>query len=99
MASMEENTYNRYVLEVLEQVTAHTKQLVEYGKCACCSFYEPEDESLGQFTCAAVDRLNSIMRGEPQNYEIAPAVHIYEFIWKNNSNSNNNDPTDYSAPF
>jgi hypothetical protein len=94
---MAENTYSSYVLEVLEQVTAHTKQLVENGKCVCCHSYEPEEQNLGQYNCIAVNRLNSIMRGEPQNYEIAPEVHIYQFIWK--SNTNPNDPTDYSAPF
>lgn len=94
---MAENTYSSYVLDVLEQVTAHTKQIIEYGKCACCHSHEPEEAVFGQYTCIAVDRLSSIMRGEPQNYEVAPAVHPYQFIWK--SNTNPSDSTDYSAPF
>ena len=94
---MAENTYSNYVLEVLEQVAAHTKQLIENGKCNCCHSYEPEEQNLGQYNCMAVNRLDSIMRGERQNYEVAPEVYPYQFIWKNNNNQN--DQTDYSAPF
>jgi hypothetical protein len=94
---MAPNTNSDYVREVLQQVIEHTEELMQTGICFCCPSVTPEEGILGQYACTAVDRLNSIMRGEPQNYEAAPEVHPYYFIWKNNTNPK--DPTDYSAPF
>jgi hypothetical protein len=85
---MAPNTNSDYVLEILEQVIAHTKQAIQYGWCYCRSSEEHEwiKEHTTQINCKVVERLNSVMRGEEQNYEEdVNNITRFKFIWMDNN--------------
>lgn len=86
---MAPNTNSDYVLEILEQVIAHTKQAMEHGWCYCRSSEEHEwiKEHTTQINCKVVERLNSVMRGEEQNYEedVNNITCRFKFIWMDNN--------------
>jgi hypothetical protein len=84
---MAPNTNSDYVLEILEQVIAHTKQVVEKGYCNCfCNAYHSDTEKTAQFNCVPAERLYSVMRGEEQNYEEdVNNITPFKFIWMDNN--------------
>lgn len=90
---MAPNTHSNYILEILEHVIAHTKQLTEKGYCHCfCNEHDQESGKIKQFNCLPVERLSSVMRGDQQNYaEDVNNVTPYQFIWFNNSDNNIQD--------
>lgn len=82
---MAPNTNKNYILEILEFVIQHTQQVAEKGYCNCfCNAYHSDADKTTQFNCLPVERLNSVMRGEEQNYEewnFGP----YKFKWFDNN--------------
>lgn len=82
---MAPNTHSNYILEILEQVIAHTKQLTEKGYCNCfCNEHDPYSGKTTQSNCLPVERLNSVVRGEQQNYEECN-FGPYKFMWFDNN--------------
>lgn len=86
---MAPNTNSDYVLEILEHVIAHTKQAIEHGWCYCRSSEEHEwikEHTIEVINCKVVERLNSVMRGEEQNYEEdVNNITPYKFLWMDNN--------------
>lgn len=88
---MSENNHKKYVEEILYHVLAHTQQMLTQGCCNCCSGIDNPNNI--QTICLPVDRLESIMRGEPQYFKKAHPASIYEYQWLENPlNKDGNEP-------